>query len=271
MAPPIFIPSSPKRVLVIGDNGITRLEAEISEQARHVQNILNSWLPGAIRASKSPKQLVDMLEGWEGLARISEDVRAMGDGYSGFYFDVRSGERNGLYCSSREAFLSMSEIPRIKRRAFAFEDFRGAFLSVFMRPGGPPGHRIYDYCPVIVSPEQNDIAIAMMLGLRPDQEPPTIGPPSRLPLQSVAVPSGSQPAGSQEPGDLAALMYALESSFGWARYYLYTHGFGAELNWIQDRFDLADDLDDFVGSMTNRFGEAKFSEYVFIYSLFKEL
>ncbi|KAL0573341.1 hypothetical protein V5O48_008619 [Marasmius crinis-equi] len=280
MTPPIHLPFSPKRVLVIESTGKTRLEEEMPsrpcgiscgafpvvillrtmDQARHAQNNLNSWLPRMVRTFRG-QEFVEQVGNWEELVRLSQAVSEMSEGYKGFYVDVRSGDRSAVYCSSREAFLSMSEVQQQSQRAFVYDTFRGAFLSALMRPGGPPAHCIYDFNPTIDPPRQMEIGKAILGGLRPGAGHPITAPPPRRPAASSA---------SQDP-ELAVLLHAQEISYGWALYYLHAHGFGAEAGWIQDRFDLGSGQDEFVADMTRRFGEAKFSEYHYIYSLFRDL
>ncbi|KAL0566134.1 hypothetical protein V5O48_015884 [Marasmius crinis-equi] len=280
MPPPTPLPSSPKRVLVITNSGVTRLEPEMpqkkagfaggpfpaivllrnSEQARYVQNCLNGWLPGAVRSSPTPQQLRDKLQEWEMLEQISNLVQQMGEGYTGFYLDVRTGRRPGVYCSSREAFLMMSDVPLKDRRALVYDSFRDAFLSAFLRPGEKPHVPIYDFHSRLGSVKQLELAQVIISGIRPGGSPPILSP--------HPLPASQHP--SQDAENLA-LLQALEATFGWAHYYLHAHGFGDETHWIQDRYDLCSGEEEFVNLMMARFGEARFAEYSFIYTLFKDL
>ncbi|KAL0568604.1 hypothetical protein V5O48_013377 [Marasmius crinis-equi] len=282
MSAPIALPNSPKRVLIIGSDGVTRLEEQLPirpcgifcgafpvvillrsmEQARHVQNALNSWLPRIVRMTRPHKALLEDLAASEGLKRISEDVSRMSEGYKGFYLDVRSGRRSAVFCCSREALLSMSLVKLESRQAFVFATFRDAVLSAFMWPGGAPDHCIYDFNPSIQSPQQAETARAIASGIPPGAGTGCFitGPPRPPPAVSA----------SQDP-EITLLMHAMETSFGWAHYYLHTHGFGADVSWIQDRFDLSKGLEQFVEALSNRFGEGRFAEYTYIYYLFQEL
>ncbi|KAL0572704.1 hypothetical protein V5O48_009255 [Marasmius crinis-equi] len=166
---------------------------------------------------------------------------------------------------SREAFLTMADEETHLRRAFVYDTFRDLLLSPFFRPGTPspgaPSHPVYDYNPSLASPEQAQLASLIMSGVRPGGDNPISTPTRPLPPSQH---------GSQDP-EITILMHALEDSYRWAHYYLHTHGFGDEASWIQDRYDLSSSPEGFVQTMASRFGDANFSEYLFIYFLFKEL